>query len=189
MTKELYFVVGINGVGKSDMSKEVSNQLDWLYVSSSDLLKVAAGVKSSRELEKFDQTELNEMFVKALLAILESSKNPIILDTHSVIFLEDGTQDLTENPELYLYAQAILDVQADPQIISERIYTDNQTGKRIRLLSTDPIEIQRRQSISSQAASGMARNGNFQHIIIDNNGSLEEAVERMCQEIRIIHGE
>lgn len=189
MTKELYFVVGINGVGKSEVSREVSSQLDWLYVSSSDLLRVAAGVKSSRELEKFDQTELNDIFVKALLAILESSKNPIILDTHSVIFLEDGTQDFTENPELYQYARAILDIHAEPQIISERIYADNQTGKRIRILSVDPTEVEQRQIISSQAASAMARNGNFQHVVIDNNGSLEEAVEKMCQEIRIIRNE
>ncbi|KKT48980.1 MAG: hypothetical protein UW41_C0014G0024 [Candidatus Collierbacteria bacterium GW2011_GWC2_44_18] len=189
MTKELYFVVGINGVGKSEISKEVSSKLDWLYISSSDLLKAAAGVKSSRELENFDQNQLNQIFVCALLVTLEESKNPIILDTHSVIFLEDGSQDFTENPELYQYARAILDIQADPQIISERIYTDNETGKRIRLLSVDPIDIKERQSTSSWAASNMAQHGNFKHVIIENNKSLEEAVEKMCQEIKIIHNE
>jgi hypothetical protein len=121
------------------VSREVSNQLDWVYISSSDLLKMAAGVKSSRELEKFDQTELNNIFVKALLAVLESSKNQLCRHSFSY-FLGDGRRT-SRKPKLYEYARAILDIQADPQTISERIYADNQSGKRIRLLSTDLDEI------------------------------------------------
>ena len=181
---KLYCVVGINGVGKTAISIEAASKHGCEYVSSSGVLKSAMNVSSSSDLEKFDQSELNKTYITAMLGIAERAMSPVILDSNSVVFMEDGAEDVTQSPELYPYFATIMNIVANPTLIKARIELDNQSGKKVRKFSLDENDIIYRQNRSTQEAVRMANDAGISYIELKNNGLFELAVEDLCDAVR-----
>lgn len=174
-------IVGINGSGKSAISRRVSDSADIEYVSASGILKKHYRVLKSSDLEQFSQAELNNKFIELLQHLVTENPNiRFILDTHSVIYREDGTEDVTFPVELYPYIKEIVDVVADPETIIKRIISDSVSGIRERKLIT-PETVISRINKSSQRAQLIAQEGGFPYYVLENNGDLNRAVEALCQ--------
>lgn len=182
--RNLFCVVGINGVGKTAVSAEAASELRCEYVSSSGVLKKAMNVSSSLDLEQFDQDELNRTYISAMLDIAKRSTGPVVLDSHSVVFTADGAEDVTQNPELYPYFATIMNIVANPTLIKARIELDNQSGKKVRIFSLDEHDITYRQNRSSQEAMRMAKVAGIPYIELKNNGLFKLAVKELRNAIR-----
>lgn len=182
--RNLFCIVGINGVGKTAVSIKAAAELRCEYVSSSGVLKNATNVSSSSDLEQFDQSELNKTYILAMLGIAKRATGPVILDSHSVVFMEDGAEDVTQNPELYPYFVTIINIVANPTLIKARIESDNQSGEKVRKFSLNKHDIIYRQNRSSQEAMRMAEVAGIPYIELKNNGLFKLAVKELCNAIR-----
>jgi len=170
--RNLDCIVGVGGSGKTSLSRAVAESTNAEYISASGILKKYYNVPRSVDLEKFSQEELNLKFIELLLDLVDENPDKrFLLDTHAIVFRDDGTTDETFPSELYPYMKAIIDVISDPQDISRRVTADNNNGVRERKLLS-PEQLLQRINKSSQRAIEIGREGNFPYYWLENNRDL-----------------
>lgn len=181
--RNLDCIVGINGGGKTSISRAFALASGVEYLSASGLLKKYYQVPTSADLERFSQNELNLKFAELVLDLVDANPDKrFILDTHAIVFREDGTKDETFPTELYPYIKAIVDIIADPEKIIERVVSDREKGVRNRSLNL-PDLIKQRIEESSARAREVSADGGFPYFILENNQSIDVALGALLEYI------
>ena len=177
---EFVYITGINGVGKTSLAERAAKLGGWQYVSASGLLRHAYSKANSSELEKCSQKDLDASFTAAFLGILANSDKKVLLDTHAVVFLDDGTEIPDDLTNLFPFALGIIHINATPSTILDRCRNDNGDGKKIRNQVCIDV-IKHRSEVSLQHANRMSQAGGFSCIEFQNdvNGLDERAYSLM----------
>lgn len=112
MTKELIFIGGSKGIGKTTLAKAVSSELGFEYINTGERLR-------------FYRPEFDRKFVQKLI----NSKGKFIIDTHYVTSSsktpDDFSMGIDEKYQMYLrfnsdYTGKIILIEANPKTVLER---------------------------------------------------------------------
>lgn len=137
MRPNVMMLLGINGVGKSTLTKKVRQTVpECAAISGSETLMKAFGGADRVRLEAMSAGEKMRMMEPAFLDAFERCRNApsAILDTHLVVPIRCGRVELFENiwSDLYApYIRSAIFVAGDPKQIRERRIRDElETGRK-----------------------------------------------------------
>lgn len=194
---KIYFVGGVNGVGKSSFLRELSFRyprfelfrgsekfMEWLGLKPGDYQKL-------RSLsDAYKDTELNKMMRQVLQKGGPEGKT-LIVDAHYLNYKEGNVVDATG--EWMVILDALFVVSASPQIILKRLENDEKVGRDRNLLPNGVSRIEKIRLIDKflkltlKKAQEISQRYQIPYFVIDNNDNdLTRAVNEFLRYDSII---
>lgn len=179
-------VSGVTGVGLSSVCQAVRSRLDDDYklINFGDVMleqAATSGVTTERsELASLTQTQTRRLQRRAGEFVAdEATQTNIILSTSLAVETDTGyVQGLPEEVLHDVSPEAFILVEAEPEtIISRR--NDSSRGPE----SVSPRKIEFEQHLNRAAALQYARDQDAPIQFLENENSIEEAAERMAQNL------
>lgn len=153
--KNVCFLFGINGVGKSSLARAMAAAIPGLgIVSASEMLRAALGGVSREQLERLDPSEKEIAKRTATLHAFHSHRAAplIVCDMHLIVPIRSMSSLRHErmwHPAYDAHAATLCYVTAPFDRIKERRRRDLDSGERIRSLC--PVEIIQDEDINKSA--------------------------------------
>ncbi|MGN9169525.1 AAA family ATPase [Paenibacillus polymyxa] len=167
--KEYILLAGIHGVGKTYLSKVLTEYLDFDAFSISDLIR-RAGTRIESTNKNTDQAYANQSLWKKELNEINSEKRYLVLDGHFCLL--DSKQSIITLPEetfLGTNLKRIVLITQKPSIIQERLF--NRDGVHY------PLELLTEFQMSEiKAASAFSQNYQIPLFKYDESVSISELV-------------
>jgi len=117
--KNIVFVGGVHGVGKSFFSSRLADLVDGMHTSASDLIRQRKELSSQKTVEKIDE---NQSILLDELKKIKTNKSLFLLDGHFCLI---GSNQLIQKIPLKVFVQLnlafIIILTADPQLIYKRL--------------------------------------------------------------------
>lgn len=119
--KNIVFIGGIHGAGKGRLCAEISQKLDVIHLSASDLLQWSDLNEDNTNKNVEDIRNTQERLVKGLQNIIKSNKRYII-DGHFCLLDKNGEiQTVPQDTFEHILPIAILVLEETPEVISTRL--------------------------------------------------------------------
>lgn len=183
--KNIIFIGGINGSGKSFLGKKISAHLNIPFYDGSNLLIKELGFQKNDYKSLRDTSEFRKK--KALRNIFKriNNKNKISLITGHFAKIVNG-KVTKYNGEWFKYCFCLLHIISNPKIIYSRIKADEKNGKKIRKVfsknyKNDISFINFAQNKSLKSFEGIARNQKIKSILIKNNNKSMSKIKKFVK--------
>ena len=185
--KNVCFLFGINGVGKSTLARAVAAAVPGAsLVSSSETLRNALGGMTREELELADPKVKQEMLRKSLLRAFEERKHSSVIfcDKHLLVPIRtEGSlrYECMWDDSYDDHARSLCYVTAPQESIAERRQRDIISGERVRRCSSiDEITLD--ENMNHEAFTGLF-GGRSEAFKIINDGSLDTGVQALLSRL------
>ncbi len=185
---KIFFVGGVNGVGKTSFMKELSRcRPDFeIYYGSERFMKwlnIQPGdYKSLRNMsDSYKNAEMNTMMTKYLSDCLPQGRT-IVIDAHYFNYKNGNIVDTTG--EWMSLLDGLFVLFAKPEIILQRIKKDVNLGRKRDLfpdnvLMNKKIEIIKTfLNLTSLKAQQISKKYRIPYFVINNNGKLETTISQ-----------
>jgi len=159
-------LVGLSGVGKSTLLRQISVNAPFIHLEASNLIKSELRLQSqetsSEELRRGDIAHNQELLVSAFHRAIDGRDGPFILDGHVLIDTDAGITDIPSivfgklGVELFCFVQA-----APEQIVARRLSDEVRIRPR-----RDVDEISAHQDLALIVCGRIARELNVPAIVI-----------------------
>lgn len=179
-------LVGINGVGKSVISKKLQEDRgDAVVISASNILKNTFGGMTYAELEKVSPEEkFKKLELITIRLFTKNSANTIILDTHLVAcnrLNENVTFENMWSDKYIPFIRNLFLIRVNPEEILRRRKIDEMRTGRIRDTNLDNIIAD--QQRNQEEYEILASRNVVDCAVIDNSRELSEAVNEIKEKI------
>ncbi len=188
---KIYFVGGVNGVGKSSFLKELSSryprfEVFWGSVEFMKWLGLKDGDYQSLRslLDAYKDSELDKM-MRGVLRKSTPKNKTLIVDAHYLNYKEDDVIDAT-GPWMSLL-DALFVVSASPETILKRLKSDKKIGRSRNLLPKEISQVDRIVLINKflrltlEKAREISKRYKIPYFVIDNNNGLDRAIEEFLR--------
>lgn len=138
MNENVYFFMGVNGVGKTSLLREVKRHFSEAeHIRAVDVLMNLFNGISRAELEKLTPGDKFSRMEPAFLQLFNSYQylSRVLFDTHLIVVIRKNEKVATENiwsPNYLPFIKHAFFVTADPEVISQRRIHDFETTGRKR---------------------------------------------------------
>lgn len=138
MNENVNFFMGVNGVGKTSLLREVKNHYpEAKHVRSVEILMALFNGIPREELEKLTAQEKFSKMEPAFVQLFSDFQHlaRVLFDTHLIVVIRKGEEVKTENvwsPKYIPYINQAFFLTADPKVISQRRISDFETTGRKR---------------------------------------------------------
>lgn len=159
-------LVGLSGVGKSTLLRQIGDRLDFVHLEASrlikDELKLQKRAFTSEELRRGNITQNQDLLVSGFYRAVEGQEGPFIVDGHVLIDTDSGLEEIPSAVFKRLGVELFCLVQAAPeQIVAQRL-TDVTRSRPQRGIA----EIAAQQDQSVVVCARIARSLNVPAIMI-----------------------
>lgn len=188
MKKNVCFLYGINGVGKSMLAKRIIEAVPGaVQVSGSDLLRRALGAATREELEHMNSAEKRAALFDAFrdFCALERSRPLIVCDTHLTVALRNNgavTYEYMWDDRYLDYGAVFVNVVASSKTILQRRLNDERQIGRKRC--ADPAAIEGDIRVNDEAFRVLQAVVGSRGFVLNNCGSAVLASRRLLKAVR-----
>lgn len=186
--KNVIFIGGINGSGKTTIAKGLSKKMRISYFDSSKMLMRELKLKEDdyynlrRLSEKQKKKALLEVFQKTSLA----NKGKIIMTGHFVKVLNGKITRYKGS--WFKFCSDIIHILSKPELINQRIVDDENSGSRKRIIfrksqNKDLNFISNALNKSFVSFQEITEKYKVNAFSVNNDGSLESIIKDICEKI------
>ena len=167
--RNIIFIAGIHGVGKSSLCKKLSDKFSMEYYSVSDLIRKTTHKAADKNKRVSNIEDNQKVFLKALDSVLLKNKT-LLLDGHfCLISNDDSIQSIELQVFKMINPSAIIVLEDTPKKIMQRLISRDS-------LSFDEAFIKNLQQKEIATASKVANELKVPFKIFKNNGNFEEQI-------------
>lgn len=187
MNENVYFFMGVNGVGKTTLLKEVKHHFDDAeHVRAVDILMKLFNGISRDELEKLTPQDKFARMEPAFIQLFNNYQclSRVLFDTHLVVVIRKNDIVKTENiwSSSYLpYINHAFFVTADPEVISQRRILDFETTGRRRDPNVQNITFDQYSNYEEFQRSVQPY---VRSTVVDNTGDFDTQVRTIISRIQ-----
>lgn len=163
------YLGGINGVGKTTVSKNLSD-LGFKVIRGSSILLNYFCLSMQKELETLSKKSKQEVMENIVPAILKSEEK-VVFDAHFIGLTINGYDKSSLNKNIATQVTHLVHLSAAPEIIFDRRVKD--LKNRERIIDLDLIKIH--QIESEKTADLLAKKYSLPLLFVDNTGIPENA--------------
>lgn len=183
--KGLYFIGGIEGVGKTTLTSRAATLLsNTINLTASNIIREKSNIE---DIATIPYTQQEQCLIRGISESFKTTNKRLLLDAHYICFEDDKDYEVVKD-DFWQETKAFIHISSNVDSIYKRSTRDEIDGIKKRSLNDLPSiksieEISRRQELSRKEAVFVAKHFNKPLIHLMNNESLKNVTNGLIMMI------